>query len=522
MKRISNYILTGVFLLTAGGAGMKTQAQNDADLLRFSMMNPIGTSRFNAMGGAFGALGANFSSLSTNPAGIGLYTRHEISITGGLLSYSTIGDYYGESTEIDNVRCTFPQGGGIFEVYRNKKSEGGLQRLQFGFGANRLKDFNSSSYIRGINTQSSYMDYVTMVSNGYNFRLGGEHENLAHVGKLAYQTGLMDPIFDYTDSVYTNSYISFLAPGLEQKHIVQEKGNISELVFSFGGNVSDKFYFGATLGVPIVDYKQISIIEETNLDGFESDYIPAGLEYFDSYRIKQDLKVTGSGVNLKLGLIFKPFDFFRIGLAFHTPTYYNMKERSTVSINTEMAYWEWVDEQENLLPNNDNYSYNDFRYNISTPAKGILSLGFLIKNFGAVSVEGELINYRGMRFDMDDLDEQNDMRDVVRQNYKMAGVVRVGTEWKVGIVSLRAGYIWQSCPYRNEDLRRQWSDHTVTAGIGLALGRYCNLDFAFMGNFGKRTDDFYYLVDQNNNPLVQPGKIHFAKYLYTLGFSSRF
>ena len=114
------------------------------------------------------------------------------------------------------------------------------------------------------------------------------------------------------------------------------------------------------------------------------------------------------------------------------------------------------------------------------------------------------------------------MRDVVRQNYKMAGVLRVGTEWKVGIVSLRAGYIWQSCPYRNEDLRSQWSDHTVTAGIGLALGRYCNLDFAFMGNFGKRTDDFYYLVDQNNNPLVQPGKIHFAKYLYTLGFSSRF
>ncbi|MDE7338017.1 MAG: hypothetical protein K2M92_01890, partial [Bacteroidales bacterium] len=427
MKRFANYILTGAFLLAAGGAGMKTQAQNDADLLRFSMMNPIGTSRFNAMGGAFGALGANFSALSTNPAGIGLYTRHEISLTGGLLSFSSIGDYYGQSAEIDNVRVNFPQGGGIFEIYRNKNSEGdGLRRLQFGFGANRLKDFNSCSYIQGINTQSSYMDYVTAVSDGYDF--GGVDENLAHVGKLAYQTGLMDPIFNPIDSVYTNSYISFLAPGLEQKHILQEKGNISELVFSFGGNVSDKFYFGATLGVPIVNYKQVSIIEEVNLDGFESDYIPDGLEYFDSYRIKQDLKITGSGVNLKLGLIFKPFDFFRIGLAFHTPTYYNLKESSTVSINTNMAYWEWVDEKENLLPNNDNYSYNDFRYNISTPAKGILSLGFLIQNFGAVSVEGELINYRGMRFDMDDLDEQSYMRDVVRQSYKMAGVLRVGTE----------------------------------------------------------------------------------------------
>lgn len=512
MKRFANYILTSAFLLAAGGAGMKTQAQNDADLLRFSMMNPIGTSRFNAMGGAFGALGANFSSLSTNPAGIGLYTRHEISLTGGLLAFSSIGDYYGQSAEIDNVRVTFPQGGGIFEVYNNKKSEGGLRRLQFGFGANRIKDFNSCSYIRGTNTQSSYMEYVTAVSDGYDF--GGADENLAHVGTLAYRTGLMD----YADNTGYN-YISFLGPGLEQKHILQEKGNISELVFSFGGNVADKLYFGATLGVPIVNYQQVSIIEETNWDGIESDYIPAGLEYFDSYRLKQDLKQTGSGVNLKLGLIFKPVDFLRIGLAFHTPTYYNLKERSTVSINTNMLY---VIDSVTTLPNSDAYSYDDIRYSISTPAKGILSLGFLIQNFGAVSVEGELINYRGMRFDMDDLDEQSYMRDVVRQNYKMAGVVRVGTEWKVGIVSLRAGYIWQSCPYRNEDLRRQWSDHTVTAGIGLALGRHCNLDFAFMGNFGKRTDDFYYLVDQNNNPLVQPGKVYFSKYLYTLGFSSRF
>ena len=496
---------------------MKTQAQNDADLLRFSMMNPIGTSRFNAMGGAFGALGANFSSLSTNPAGIGLYTRHEISITGGLLSYSTIGDYYGESTEIDNVRCTFPQGGGIFEVYRNKKSEGGLQRLQFGFGANRLKDFNSSSYIRGINTQSSYMEYVAAVSNKEGRDFSGKDQYLAHEGNLGFQTGLSNPI----EKVYT----SLIGPGLDQKHIMQEKGNITELVFSFGGNVSDKFYFGATLGVPIVNYRQESIIEEGVPLGTDIwCTLPAtdSLGYFNSYRLTQNLSQTGSGVNLKLGLIFKPFDFFRIGLAFHTPTYYNIKEKATMSINTDMEYWAWDGEQKNLLPNDDSYIYDDLRYNISTPAKGILSLGFLIKNFGAVSVEGELINYRGMRVDMDDLDEQNDMRDVVRQKYKMAGVLRVGTEWKVGIVSLRAGYIWQSCPYRNEDLRRQWSDHTVTAGIGLGLGRYCNLDFAFMGNFGKRTDDFYYLVDQNNNPLVQPGKIHFAKYLYTLGFSSRF
>ena len=53
----------------------RIQAQTDADLLRYSMLNPVGTARYNAMGGAFGALGANFTALSTNPAGIGFYTR---------------------------------------------------------------------------------------------------------------------------------------------------------------------------------------------------------------------------------------------------------------------------------------------------------------------------------------------------------------------------------------------------------------------------------------------------------------
>lgn len=517
MKRFSKYILIGS-LLVAAGAGMQTQAQNDADLLRFSMLNPTGTARFNAMGGAFGALGANFTSLSTNPAGIGLYTRHEISISGGTLSFAANSNYYGETTKADNVGYFCPQGGGIFEVYRNKKTEsGGLRRLQFGFGANRVKDFNFLSYTRAINPQSSYMEYVAAVSEGYDF--GNYDQNLAHVGNLAYQTGLSNPIFGET------TYTSLLSTGLEQKHILREKGNISEMVFSFGGNVADKLYFGATLGLPIVNYKQESVIGESRPIGMDvlcTLPIDDSLGYFNSYQLTQKLTQTGTGVNLKLGLIFQPVNFFRIGLAFHTPTYYWIKESSQVSLNADMEYWAWDGEQRNCLNNSDSYSYND-NYRISTPAKGILSLGFLIKNFGAVSVEGELINYKGMRFDMEDIDQQNYMRDIVRENYKMAGVVRAGTEWRVSIVSLRAGYIWQSCPYRNELLNRQWSDHTITAGIGLAFGRYCTVDFAFTSNLGKRTDDFYYLIDgYSGEALVQPAKIDFTRYSYTFTFNCRF
>lgn len=490
------------------------QAQTDADLLRYSMTNPIGTSRYNAMGGAFGSLGANFSALSTNPAGIGFFTRHELSFTMGPAYSNATSNYYGQESYLDNTQFTVPQMGGVFEVYRGPQGKG-IRRLQFGVGANRLKDFNSSWYSQAVNPQSSYMNYVEAVSQGYDFST--EYgQGIAHPGNLAYQTGLMD----FADTVGLD-YITFLGSGLDQRHVLRESGNITETTISFGGNWADMLYFGATLGIPFVDYRQESIIEERN-PGLPGEPVrlpnqPEEVTYFNSYELTQDLQVRGNGLNLKLGLIFRPLHLFRVGIAFHTPTYYWLKETSTVSLNTDMQYIY----NGSQLPNHAKYEYRNYRYNIVTPAKGILSVAFLIKNFGAVSVEGELTDYRTMRIETDDIDLKSSLRETVRENYRMAGVLRAGTEWKVGIVSLRAGYIYQSSPYKNPELDRQWYDHTATVGLGLALG-LCNLDFAFMANYGGRTDDFYYLEDQQGQPLVIPAKVNFAKYVFTAGASFRF
>ena len=72
-------------------------AQNEVDVLRYSQLTFGGTSRSVAMGGAFGALGADFSSLSINPAGIGLYRKSEVSLTPGFFTQKTISIYNGET-----------------------------------------------------------------------------------------------------------------------------------------------------------------------------------------------------------------------------------------------------------------------------------------------------------------------------------------------------------------------------------------------------------------------------------------
>lgn len=500
--RKSRYLST--FLLSVlVSAGLF--AQDDADLLRYSMLNPVGSARYNAMGGAFSALGANFTTLSTNPAGIGFYTRHELSLTGTIVSQTGVSDYYGSTNSFHRSHFSIPQGGGVFGVYNGIREKGKLWGLQLGFGANRLKDFSNNIYTRAVNPRSSYMEAVAARSAGYDFAM---QDNLADIGNLAYKTGLLD----YTDTV-NMLYGTFLGKGLQQKHILQESGNITEMTFSFGGNWSDMLYFGFTLGIPVVNYNSFSSIEESAVNG-------AVLEHnFKNYVLQQQKDVNGTGINLKLGIIYKPLPWFRVGVAFHTPTRYRLKENASAWLETDMQY---VLADQHVLSNYEKYNYVD-RYNLVTPAKGVLSLGFQIRNFGAVAVEGELIDYRRMRMDVpDNVDYNQAVQETVRKNYRLAGVVRVGTEWKVSILSFRAGYIWQSCPYKNEDLRNHWSNHTASAGIGFSLGRW-NLDFGFMADLGKRTDDFYYLIDGNTGePLVQPAKLWSTKYLYTVTVGFKF
>lgn len=501
MKKI-RYIVN-VLCFSLMGAGI-VWAQDDADLLRYSMLNPTGTARFNAMGGAFGALGANFTTLSTNPAGIGFYTRHEISLSLGTSTQQTDARYYGRTNRLEKTRINVPQGGGVFSFKGGTREGENAWSMQFGLGANRIKDFNNNVWTAGINNQSSYMQDVAARSAGLDFAV--QNQDVAHIGNLAYTTGLID----YVDTV-NFTYESFLGKGLGQKRILQEWGNITEMVFSFGGNYSNKFYFGLTLGVPIVDYSQRNEIEESNTNNLALPHS------FKSYTIRNRMEVSGTGINLKLGLIYKPVSFFRVGLAFHTPTYYWIKESANVSMLTDMRY---TLSNGDILANQASYTYDD-SYNLSTPMKGILSLAFLVKNFGAIAIEGELLDYRHMRMQTGDIEYNKEIQDIVHDNYKTSGVVRFGTEWKAGIVSFRAGYIWQSCPYKNELLKNRWSDHTATAGLGLALGRW-NVDFGFMANIGKRTDDFYYLLDSDGTPLVKPARLDFSKYTCTLTVGCRF
>ena len=91
MKKIIS-TLTGIILFSTG-----IFAQNLVDALRYSDYRINGTARSTAMGNAFGALGGDFSVMSTNPAGLGLYRSGEFAFTPNIGKSNTDATYLGNT-----------------------------------------------------------------------------------------------------------------------------------------------------------------------------------------------------------------------------------------------------------------------------------------------------------------------------------------------------------------------------------------------------------------------------------------
>ena len=79
-------------------------AQTIYDAAKFSGKDLNGTARFVGMGGAMGALGGDISTISTNPAGIGIYRSNDLMTTFGFNYTSSESNYKGNIMKSDKYR----------------------------------------------------------------------------------------------------------------------------------------------------------------------------------------------------------------------------------------------------------------------------------------------------------------------------------------------------------------------------------------------------------------------------------
>ena len=470
------FTIMKLYFLFAGGllCTSAVQAQNFQDAMRFSQLTSQGTARSLAIGGAVGAVGADFSSLSVNPAGIGLYRRGEFTFSPSIRANSVSGTYNPNNTPGFNGGST-PETSGAFSISnigfvsvrsggstnndfdRQQKSSGWVSQ-GFAIGLNRVADFNRSYAYKGRNDSSSASE-VFVVDARSRMNANGEIPTDSR-GYLAYDTYLID--FDSTNGYFTNA--DYRLGAFNQQRTVRERGGISEMVLTYGGNYNERFMIGGTLGIPILRYTRTSTLTETDADNV--------MPQFNRSEYTEDLSITGAGVNLKLGVIYKPSDLFRVGLAVHTPTWLSVQDRVDESLtNDVVGYQSASGPLTSALPG------NDFNYVIQTAWRSVLSATAFAGKWGFISADYEYVGYKSARFIFETdqnqrafgtgafAEAQRVKNEELRASVNNASNFRIGGEGHLDNFYFRAGLGFYGSPYKNTFFSKSRTDYT--AGIGL-------------------------------------------------------
>lgn len=467
---------------------LMAEAQTEEDALRFSRIFSFGSARMTAMGGAFGALGGDLSISTTNPGGIGVFRKSEVSFTSFL-------DFTHSKSGGRNLEKTPYLIGDLGFVLTFHPANRTWKNVNFSFNYINLNNFNRNIYQGGYSNQkNSLLDVWRSEANGFEPR-----ELNDFTTGLAYETCLINP-------ENNNRYVTPLHDGdaVTQQKNIRERGYQGEYAISGGANYDDKFYFGATLGIQSIHYKFRSTYTEFVEGETQSTLI--GFDY------DQDYNTNGVGINFKIGAIYRPFPELRLGFAIHTPTYYSMDDEATNRVysnfteppledDSEVEWGSWVS--------------TSFYYNLKTPWRLIASAATVIAQKMILSFDYEYVDYSSAKFEGEEGEdyygkyvtrkEVNDKgetinrkefvpgaNDLIKTIYQGTHNFRTGIEFRINsIFSLRAGYSYWGSPYKKGEMNENNSVQTLSGGFGLNFGSFYT-DFAYMNKQSKDKSMFYY------------------------------
>lgn len=462
MKKMIQLLVVAIVATTS-----TTYAQYAGDAIRFGNTNYGSSSRFKGMGGAQIGVGGDMSSLGGNPAGLGLFTRSEFSLTPEFNGASSKANYLGTSSSASQDKMNLNHIGVVF-YSPSLKTQGqdtkkGVLSTVFGIGYNRNNDFTQRYSYEGTNTETSIRDYFAELANGSKSGSDGiiPARSLEDMAFKGYLINYNSPgnAGNYTANPFTNN-----------KQLKSEtiSGGTSELDFSGALNISNQLYIGASIG--IVNVRYISDAEYTE-KGTVNPYDPTdGFTGNENYNLsfRQSQETKGSGFNGRLGLIFRPVGNFRIGATLQTPSWLYIDDTYSEVLNNSLTG--------GSASYNSNNSVNTygFSYKLRTPLKGSLGASYVIGGQGIISADVDYVDYATTRFS-----EYNgsNMQVILSNNadiralYTSAVNFRVGGEYKIDQLSLRAGYGLNGSPLK-DDKDNIYATKFYSGGLGYRINEY--------------------------------------------------
>jgi long-subunit fatty acid transport protein len=490
MKR--KVLLLAAFVISIGGI----YAQGEMDAYKLSQSDLTGTARSVGMGGAMGALGGDISAISINPAGIGIFKSYEVVTTLNFQNTKTETELNAGKLDQSKFKVTFDNLAFVTVFPTNSDV---APSINFGFSYNRLKNFDRKYSMKGSNLNKPISEYMAHRANGITdpqtellFEDDSDIyplQNYDWLAVLGYNSWMIDELdgqpgkYGYLGGIKDNATNNYLS--------VREKGSISTYDFNVGTTFADVVSAGLTVSITDISYRLSS--------DYDEDY--NGLSNANM-TLMNDLETDGTGYQFSLGLIFKPIDALRIGLAYHSPTWYDMTDYASAGLRYDLRGI-----IPNLEGNNSTITTGVFRYDyrLRTPDRYTLSLAAILLDKGeglfpkvSLSADYEYTNYKNNMKLFDDNGGRlsHDPNLDIKEDFKGSSTVRVGAEVRfTNQFSMRAGYSWKQSPLNKEFKNNErevmtvgsvphftldGDTHYYTYGLGYRFSPYVYADVAFV------------------------------------------
>ncbi len=425
-------------------------AQTALDAYSLAQHELRGTARFMSMGGAFTALGGDLSTLNQNPGGIGVYRSSEISATLDINAQSVRSLTLNAAVDRSQTKVNCNNFGYIGAVYTGSDI---MPYFNWGASYSRIGSFDRayrgnipqlngslSNYIAGYTTAEGWASSQLTGNDKFNPYMDDQAPWMSILGYNGYLINPVGATGQYNGLWQdgTTGYGSF---------DVVEKGYVDEYAINFGGNISNIVYWGIGFGITDIDFNS-SVYYTEDMDNAripadaDGSHTVTGAGGFglDSWK-----HINGTGFNFKTGVIIRPINELRFGLAVHTPTYYNLKQEGWAQI--DYGYGGGLS---GLTETNEGYT-DYFEWKLRTPWRLMAGVAGIIGSKGILSLDYEYRPMQKMSIRDNQGYEYTDMNADVATYYKAVNILRIGAEYRLTPQwSVRAGYSIQSSPTTTE------------------------------------------------------------------------
>jgi hypothetical protein len=479
------------------------QAQNSTDAFLFSNANNTITARAVGVGNAMSAVGGDLHTASTNPAGLGIYRRGEWVFSPGLAVINTEATFGAD--KLNDQRVVFSGGGLGFvmpTLLENPASK--WKAVNFGLTFNHLAGFGQTTSFSGVSKGSRLLTIAQNAQGKSIPELGYFEEELAYSTYLMSLANAQDSsTFTYTPALTEQNFV-------RKSQYIKQTGGINELAIAVAGNYNNRLHIGGTIGINFLRYKEFKSYEELEETGSID---------FKKMVLDETREVKGTGINLKLGLLYRINKYFRLSAHVHTPTAFGNRETYSTKMYGEVYFDTSL--QKNTY---ESIATGNYPYGYRTPAVFGIGAAAVIRTYGFISGEVEAVNYANNRFKVSALDTaatiatrqyMETLTGNVQGTYKSAYRVKVGTEWVIKDYRLRAGYQMQTSPYQ-----QTWSDIKNLRQV-LSIGAGVRHDAVFFDvayqHILSDFDYYPYSGSSANNIQRVTGKMTRGHLLLTLG-----